>query len=132
MKSAGRISFSTMYWETWSAAASPCRFAAATPEMYFIVTSGEMMALYAASNIASAVKNFGKRGYAQYSGVILNSRNIENEEALVKEALEEIGGEIVSVLPRSATVQEAEDRGQNRNRSPAGKCRDGWRLPETG
>ena len=63
----------------------------------FIVTSGEMMALYAASNIASAVKNFGKRGYAQYSGVILNSRNIENEEALVKKALEEIGGEIVSV-----------------------------------
>ena len=71
----------------------------------FIVTSGEMMALYAASNIASAVKNFGKRGYAQYSGVILNSRNIENEEALVKKALEEIGGEIVSVLPRSASVQ---------------------------
>lgn len=29
---------------------------------------------------------------AQYSGVILNSRNIENEEALVKKALEEIGG----------------------------------------
>ena len=56
----------------------------------FIVTSGEMMSLYAASNIASAVKNFGKRGYAQYSGVILNSRNIENEEVLVKKALEEI------------------------------------------
>ena len=78
----------------------------------FIVTSGEMMALYAASNIASAVKNFGKRGYAQYSGVILNSRNIENEEALVKKALEEIGGEIVSVLPRSASVQEAEAEGK--------------------
>ena len=39
----------------------------------FIVTSGEMMSLYAASNIASAVKNFGKRGYAQYSGVIFYS-----------------------------------------------------------
>ena len=78
----------------------------------FIVTSGEMMSLYAASNIASAVKNFGKRGYAQYSGVILNSRNIENEEALVKKALEEIGGEIVSVLPRSASVQEAEAEGK--------------------
>ena len=78
----------------------------------FIVTTGEMMALYAASNIASAVKNFGKRGYAQYSGVILNSRNIENEEALVKKALEEIGSEIVSVLPRSASVQEAEAEGK--------------------
>lgn len=30
-----------------------------------IVTSGEMMSLYAASNIASAVKNFGKRGYVK-------------------------------------------------------------------
>ena len=53
------------------------------------------------------MKNFGKRGYAQYSGVILNSRKVENEEALVKEALKEIGGEIVSVLPRSESVQEA-------------------------
>ena len=78
----------------------------------FIVTSGEMMSLYAASNIASAVKNFGKRGYAQYSGVILNSRKVENEEALVKEALKEIGGEIVSVLPRSESVQEAENIGK--------------------
>ena len=78
----------------------------------FIVTSGEMMSLYAASNIASAVKNFGKRGYAQYSGVILNSRNIENEEVLVKKALEEIGGEIVSILPRSASVQDAEGEGK--------------------
>ena len=45
----------------------------------FIVTSGEMMALYAASNIAQAVKNFGSRGYARYAGVILNSRNVANE-----------------------------------------------------
>jgi len=29
-----------------------------------IVTSGEMMSLYAASNISYAVKNFGKMGYA--------------------------------------------------------------------
>ena len=58
------------------------------------------------------VKNFGKRGYAQYSGVILNSRKVENEEALVKEALKEIGGEIVSVLPRSESVQEAENLGK--------------------
>lgn len=77
-----------------------------------IVTSGEMMALYAASNIASAVNNFGKRGYAEYSGVILNSRNIPNEVEQVKEALKEIGGEIVSVLPRDSAVQEAENQGK--------------------
>ena len=76
----------------------------------FIVTSGEMMSLYAASNIASAVKNFGKRGYAQYSGVILNSRNLENEEEIVRTALKEIGGDIVSVVPRCPVVQEAENQ----------------------
>jgi len=34
----------------------------------FIVSSGEMMALFAASNIASAIRNFGKRGYARLGG----------------------------------------------------------------
>ena len=75
----------------------------------FIVTSGEMMSLYAASNIASAVKNFGKRGYAKYSGVILNSRNVPDEEKIVRKALEEIGGDIISIIPRSDTVQKSEN-----------------------
>ena len=78
----------------------------------FIVTSGEMMALYAASNIASAIKNFGKRGYAKYSGVILNSRNIENEVERVQEAVKEIGGEVIQIIPRDGIVQEAENKGQ--------------------
>lgn len=78
----------------------------------FIVTSGEMMSLYAASNIASAVRNFGKRGYAEYSGVILNSRNIPDEQELVEKALKEIGGEIISVLPRDSAVQKAENQGK--------------------
>ena len=79
----------------------------------FIVTSGEMMALYAASNIAQAVANFGKRGYAKYAGVILNSRNIEHEYELVTRALTEIGGEIIQVIPRDNTVQAAENQGQS-------------------
>lgn len=75
----------------------------------FIVTSGEMMSLYAASNIAQAIRNFGKRGYAEFSGIILNSRGIENELELVRKAGEEMGTEIVKVLPRSPTVQRAEN-----------------------
>ncbi|MBQ9630208.1 MAG: AAA family ATPase [Treponema sp.] len=78
----------------------------------FIVTSGEMMALYAAANIVSAIKNFGNRGYATYAGVILNSRNVENEVALVQKALDEIGGEIVQIVPRDGTVQLAENQGK--------------------
>ena len=78
----------------------------------FIVTSGEMMSLYAASNIAHAISNFGSRGYARYSGVILNSRNVENELETVNEALKEIGGSVVSVIPRDGVVQQAEDQGK--------------------
>lgn len=77
-----------------------------------IVTSGEMMSLYAASNIVSAVKNFGKRGYAHYAGVILNSRNVPDEENTVRKALKEIGGDIIYTLPRDSAVQKAENQGK--------------------
>ena len=78
----------------------------------FIVTSGEMMALYAANNIATAIRNFGVRGYARYKGVILNCRNVENEVSVVEEALKEIGGEIVKIIPRDPLVQQAENMGK--------------------
>ena len=45
-----------------------------------IVTSGEMMSLYAATNISHAVKSFGKRGYASLRGLILNAKNFEGED----------------------------------------------------
>ena len=77
-----------------------------------IVTSGEMMALYAASNIASAVHNFGKRGYAKLAGMILNSRNVDNEIDIVHKAAKEIGEEVLSVIPRDKAVQQAESLGK--------------------
>ena len=78
----------------------------------FIVSSGEMMSLYAASNIVSAIRNFGKRGYASFAGLILNERNIPDEHAIVEKALGEMGGELVATVPRSASVQEAENQGK--------------------
>ena len=74
----------------------------------FVVSSGEMMSLYAANNIASAIKSFGTRGYAKFEGLILNSRNIENELEIVEKAAEEMETKIVKVLPRSGEVQLAE------------------------
>ena len=76
----------------------------------FIVTSGEKMAMYAAANIAKAIDGFKKRGYARLSGVILNSRNVENEQELVTELTAEMGSEIISMLSRSDYVQRAEER----------------------
>jgi nitrogenase iron protein NifH len=77
-----------------------------------IVTSGEMMSLYAASNIAHAVKSFGSRGYASLRGLILNSKNIEQEEELVKKAASEIDAPILYRLPRDGAVQQAEAEGK--------------------
>ncbi|MFR8250005.1 MAG: hypothetical protein ACLVAT_13675 [Lachnospiraceae bacterium] len=54
-------------------------FAAPIREGYadkvLIVTSGEKMALYAANNISSAVRNFEDRSYARVFGIVLNHRN---------------------------------------------------------
>ncbi len=77
----------------------------------YIVSSGEMMSLYAANNIATAIRGFGKRGYAKLNGLILNSKNIENELEIVEKAVQEIETKIVQFIPRSSEIQKAEDIG---------------------
>ncbi|MDR2103371.1 MAG: AAA family ATPase [Treponema sp.] len=77
-----------------------------------IVSSGEMMALYAAYNIAQAIKNFAGRSYASLSGIILNRRNIENERTLTEKAAAEIGTGIIGEIPRCSLVQDAEAEGK--------------------
>lgn len=77
----------------------------------YVVSSGEMMSLYAANNISAAIRNFGKRGYAQLRGLILNAKNIENEVEIVQEALKEIGTDLLHYVPRSSEIQEAENQG---------------------
>ena len=80
-------------------------------EDVYIVSSGEMMSLYAANNIASAIRNFGARGYAKLKGLILNSKNLENEAEIVEKACAEIGTGIVEIIPRCADIQFAENKG---------------------
>jgi nitrogenase iron protein NifH len=77
-----------------------------------IVSSGEMMALYAAYNIAQAIKNFAGRSYASLGGIILNRRNIENERDLTERAAMEIGTGIIGEIPRCSLVQDAEGEGK--------------------
>ena len=78
----------------------------------FILTSGENMAIHAAANIAMAVENFKGRGYAQLGGIILNRRNVKNEEEKVRELADDFHCPIVGTLSRSDTVQEAEELGK--------------------
>ncbi len=77
-----------------------------------IVTSGEMMSLYAAANISHAVKSFGKRGYASLKGLILNAKNFEGEREQVQKAADEIGTKILHYVPRDTQVQAAEALGR--------------------
>lgn len=78
----------------------------------FIVTSGEMMSLYAATNIVTAIENFAKRGYAKFSGLILNKRNIENELEVAQKAANEMNAEIICVIERDNLIQVSENQGK--------------------
>ena len=78
----------------------------------FVITSGENMAIHAAANIAMAVDSFKGRGYAQLGGVILNRRNVKNEDEKVQELAQDIGSEVIATLSRSETVQQAEELGK--------------------
>ena len=76
-----------------------------------IVTSGEKMALYAANNITTAVKNFEDRSYATVRGILLNRRNVPDEEAKVQAFADEHGLPILADIPRSDDINFYEDRG---------------------
>ena len=75
----------------------------------FVITSGENMAIHAAANIAMALDNFKGRGYAQLGGIILNRRNVKNEDAKVAELAEDIHSDVIATLSRCGLVQDAED-----------------------
>lgn len=77
----------------------------------FVITSGENMALHAAANIAMALDGFKGRGYAGLGGIILNRRNVKDEDAKVQELAQDIDTEVVGTLSRSETVTNAEDLG---------------------
>ncbi|ETP73652.1 nitrogenase subunit NifH (ATPase) [Lachnospiraceae bacterium JC7] len=81
-------------------------------DQVIIVTSGEMMALFAADNISHAIRNFGKRGYARLAGYIQNSRNVENEDSIVSQAASENDTEVLYIVPRDGAVQLAESEGK--------------------
>ncbi|GAA0122412.1 MULTISPECIES: AAA family ATPase [Clostridium] len=78
----------------------------------YIVTSGEMMSMYAASNISRAVNQFKSRGYAKLRGLILNAKNVEKEKELVDKLCEEIDTSVFHYVPRNSLVQESENTGK--------------------
>ena len=78
----------------------------------FILTSGETMSIYAAANIAMAVKNFRGRGYASLGGFVLNRRNVPDEDEKAAKLAADFDSAVVGALDWSGTVQQAEQLGK--------------------
>lgn len=78
----------------------------------YIITSGENMAIHAGANIAMALENFKDRGYAKLGGIILNHRNVVDENKKVEELAKDFNTKIISEISRSDKVIEAEDMGK--------------------
>lgn len=81
-------------------------------DQVFIITSGENMAIHAAANIAMAVENFKGRGYASLGGLILNRRDVKNEDEKVAELAQDIHTRVIGTLSRSETVQVCDELGK--------------------
>ena len=75
----------------------------------FVISSGENMSIYAAANICMAIENFKGRGYAKLGGIILNKKNVKDEEKKVQELCKEFKTRIVGILPFDEIVHKAED-----------------------
>ncbi|MDR2601913.1 MAG: nitrogenase iron protein [Spirochaetaceae bacterium] len=74
----------------------------------YIVASGEMMALYAANNICKGIKKYAEKGGVRLGGIICNSRNVDNEQSLLRAFAEELGSRLIYFIPRNNIVQHAE------------------------
>jgi nitrogenase iron protein NifH len=74
----------------------------------YIVASGEMMALYAANNIAKGIAKFAQKGGVRLGGIICNSRNVDRENELLEAFSKELGTQLVYFVPRNNVVQRAE------------------------
>ncbi|MCG5514313.1 MULTISPECIES: nitrogenase iron protein [Ectothiorhodospira] len=76
----------------------------------YIVVSGEMMAMFAANNIAKGIVKYASSGSVRLAGLICNSRNTDREDELIIALAEKLGTQMIHFVPRDNVVQRAEIR----------------------
>jgi nitrogenase iron protein NifH len=76
----------------------------------YIVCSGEMMAMYAANNIAKGILKYAAAGKVRLAGLICNSRNTDKEYELIDALAKRLGTQMIHFVPRENAVQRAELR----------------------
>ncbi len=79
-------------------------------EEIYIVVSGEMMAMYAANNIAKGILKYATNGKVRLAGLICNSRNTDREADLIEALAKRLGTQMIHFVPRENQVQRAELR----------------------
>lgn len=78
----------------------------------YIVTSGEMMAMYAANNISKGILKYATTGSVRLGGLICNSRKVDKEYELIDELAKRLNTQMIHFMPRENQVQRAELRKQ--------------------
>ncbi|CAH2599533.1 Nitrogenase iron protein [Rhodovastum atsumiense] len=78
----------------------------------YIVMSGEMMALFAANNIAKGILKYAHSGGVRLGGLICNERKTDREYDLADALAKKINTKLIHFVPRSNAVQHAELRKQ--------------------
>jgi len=76
----------------------------------YIVCSGEMMAMYAANNIAKGIVKYANSGSVRLAGLICNSRETAREDELISALAAKLGTTMIHFVPRDNVVQRAEIR----------------------
>ena len=76
----------------------------------YIVVSGEMMAMYAANNIAKGIVKYANSGGVRLAGLICNSRKTDREDELIEALAARLGTQMIHFVPRDNAVQHAEIR----------------------
>jgi nitrogenase iron protein NifH len=72
--------------------------------------SGEMMAMYAANNIAKGILKYASTGGVRLGGLICNSRQTDLELELAEELATRLNSKLIHFVPRDNAVQHAELR----------------------
>jgi nitrogenase iron protein NifH len=76
----------------------------------YIVMSGEMMALYAANNIAKGILKYANSGGVRLGGLVCNERQTDKEWDLADALAKRLGTQLIHFVPRDNIVQHAELR----------------------
>lgn len=98
----------------------------------YIVCSGEMMAMYAANNIARGILKYANSGGVRLGGLICNSPNTDREDELITELARRLNTQMIHFVPRHNVVQHAELRRMTVTQYNPGNDQTGqyWQLAE--